>query len=652
MATGPLTAYAFWWYSPNSGDYYHGTVYDDGTYGYSVGQTIYSPIPYTESGGSNGFYTIYGISSASTSGYSAGNVTTGSGIYGYYWDGDSDQGLPFLYDTATVTGYSGLGSEYNIVYTASGYECIGYDYFEANYAATLTAYAFRWYSPNSGDYYHGTVYDDGTYGYSVGQTVSGPYSDTESGGADGYYIIYGISSASTSGRGAGEVTAGNSDFGYYYDGDSGRTLSLYYDSATVTGSFGLGSEYNYVYNGNSSEYIGNDYHEASYTLTAYAFWWYSPNSGDYYNGTVYDDGTYGYSVGQTVYGPNSTTESSGADGYYYIYNTSSASASVYGAGEVTTGNSDFSYYYDGDSGQNLSLYYDSATATGWFGLGSEYNYAYYDDGSNNYQYDYFGGDYDEADTSIISGDIYYYIVTDTVSGDVQYGYVYDDGIYRYYDGYSTYTDSETGGYWHYQINSSSSASFDAALIGGNYVYSYYDGETGEVDTPYYYESGYAMGSDGLGSGFDYVDFGTGVYEIFSSYDEADLYGAKTDRVYYYYAYNTGSGDIYWGHVYDDGTYGYSVGDSTYFYASDEDGVGYTFYDIYDSVDLGYDSSATGYNYVSSYYDGETGQYDAPDAYASGNASGYDGLGSELDTVDFGTGNSSTFGYGFYEADLR
>ncbi len=68
------------------------------------------------------------------------------------------------------------------------------------------------------------------------------------------------------------------------------------------------------------------------------------------------------------------------------------------------------------------------------------------------------------------------------------------------------------------------------------------------------------------------------------------------------------------------------------------------------MSLGYDSSLTGYNYVSLYYNGETGQYDTPYYYERGYASGYNGLGWEFDSVDFGTGIYDYFGYGYYEAD--
>ena len=187
--------------------------------------------------------------------------------------------------------------------------------------ATLTAYSFYWYSPNSGDYYYGTVYDDGTYGYYVGQTVYGPNSGTETGALDGYYVIIDAATLDTSDFQTGYVTR-DPAYPYYYDGQSGTELLRYDDSMVVIGYSGLGSESDYAYYSESASTLqiyrfGYDYYEADLvlrTLTAYDFYWYSPNSGDYYYGTVYDDGTYGYQVGLTVYGLYSYTESGDGDG--------------------------------------------------------------------------------------------------------------------------------------------------------------------------------------------------------------------------------------------------------------------------------------------------------------------------------------------------
>jgi VCBS repeat-containing protein len=309
------------------------------------------------------------------------------------------------------------------------------------------------------------------------------------------------------------------------------------DSFTYLASDGRG--------GSSTGTVSLDFASTVPHLAGYAFYWYSANSGDYYYGTAYDDGTFGYAVGQTVNGANAATESGSLYGYYLIYDSFDATSSSFLAGQVT-GDASRPFYHDGQSGQDLARFYASSAVLGNAGLGSESDYAF--------------------------------VATGT---------------------------------------------------------------------------GQAAGGQGV-SGTVPPD--NGDYELFGmDFNEADAITVPpsvTDSLYFYYAYNTGSGDVYWGQVYDDGTYGYSVGLSTSFHPADDDGVGYTFYDIYDAVDLGVDSPQTGFNYVTSYFDGETGTYGTPAANAAGNPAGTAGLGSEFDTVDFGAGRSGSFGLGFFEADPR
>ena len=117
----------------------------------------------------------------------------------------------------------------------------------------------------------------------------------------------------------------------------------------------------------------------------------------------------------------------------------------------------------------------------------------------------------------------YYYAYNTASGDYQWGYAYDDGTYGYYDGEYWYRTAENGGYWYYEVTSVYSG-YDSysSYSGYNYVYSYYDGETGSYDSGLYYYDyyGYATGTSGIGSGWDYAYLGNG-WDYFSSYYEAD-----------------------------------------------------------------------------------------------------------------------------------
>ena len=256
------------------------------------------------------------------------------------------------YVSADYTVVSSDSGGTDTFYNTEYFDFNGSDYYWSSLTVTnLTAYYFYWYSPNSGDYYYGTVYDDGSYGYYAGEVDYGPYSTTESGSGDGYYYIYSSADASGSGYAAGYVVVGTT----YYDGDTGTTMSTWYgQQGYATGAYGLGSEYDYAHaNSGTYDIFGGDYYEADNTnLTAYYFYWYSPNSGDYYYGTVYDDGTYGYYAGEVVYGPYSSTESGSGDGYYYIYSSAGANGSGYAVGNVVTD----STYYDGNSGTLMSTW--------------------------------------------------------------------------------------------------------------------------------------------------------------------------------------------------------------------------------------------------------------------------------------------------------
>jgi Cadherin-like/CARDB len=112
--------------------------------------------------------------------------------------------------------------------------------------------------------------------------------------------------------------------------------------------------------------------------TLYDFYFIYPD-GSYYYGTVADNGSYGYSVGETVYG---TTQ-----GYYYIY--SSAGATSEAAGTVSE-----TYYYDSYNGL---AYTPSYTAAGTAGLNKDLDYVY---SNAEYQAYGYGGYYEAGTTSL------------------------------------------------------------------------------------------------------------------------------------------------------------------------------------------------------------------------------------------------------------
>ncbi len=95
----------------NDGSYYYGTVADNGSYGYYSGETVSTSHTY------GGYYYIYANAGATSQ--ASGSVQTSS-----YYDTTSVQTYTPYYSGST-DGSSGLGSEYDWTYGASGYQYYG-----------------------------------------------------------------------------------------------------------------------------------------------------------------------------------------------------------------------------------------------------------------------------------------------------------------------------------------------------------------------------------------------------------------------------------------------------------------------------------------------------------------------------------------------
>ena len=241
----------------------------------------------------------------------------------------------------------------------------------------------------------------------------------------------------------------------------------------------------------------------------------------------------------------------------------------------------------------------------------------------------------------------------------QYNFTYNYGNGDSYTGYvyameGTYTVSqtigdiynETGNYGYYTIDSIASTTLDSSYNNRVYVTSYNDVDTG-FGAAGYLNSG--TGYSGLGSEYGYA------YDVnvnsadpyFSQYSEADILGNQK----YNFTYSYGNGDSYSGYGYAAvGTY--TAGQVLGGYANE---TGYTEAYTINSVELGNTNAGyNGYVYVTSYTDGDTGYGTTTNvSHDWQGVNGYGGLGSESGNAYDANGNSSDSSFSqYYEADIQ
>ena len=215
----------------------------------------------------------------------------------------------------------------------------------------------------SGDSYSGFAVDDSSAWY-AGQTWST---------SDGYYYISSEAEYGYNTQWENQVYTTS-----YYDAGTGSTFSTYSGGGYATGTNGLGSEYDYAWNGSNYDDFGyGGYYQANSDADSYLTWTFYAYSGDSYSGFAVDDSSAWY-AGQTW---------STNDGYYYISSEAEYGYNTQWDNQVYT-----TSYYDAGTGSTLSTYSGGGYATGTNGLGSEYDYAW-----NGINYDDFGyGGYYQA----------------------------------------------------------------------------------------------------------------------------------------------------------------------------------------------------------------------------------------------------------------
>jgi hypothetical protein len=531
--------YEFTYYYGN-GDSYSGIVYAAAD-AYSVGDII--TYGYNETG-EEGYYSITGVDETVTG--TEGQVIVTSYVDDDMMFGETTDIYPTIY--SSPSGYSGLGSEYGYAYNAN---FSGDSYFTPYYEADLPAVvqvSLNLLADDGGE--PGAVIEDNRVGLGHSFFVEILVADLRGSAAgvnglglnlgwDGFIlesINFDPSVAITSSFPLAQD--GSLDYDGFINNLSGGSLPAF-ELGQAIGVNGLerfavlhfaaenpsgGTAY-FTTTANEVS-LADDYAvnliswnvetyqpiEILSNYLQYDFTYYYDNGdGDSYSGYVYAaEGT--YEIGQSIeFGENET----GNVGYYVI---DSIAGSTFNGGY--NGYVYVTSYTDADTGFGTTTNIGDANywwddIHGYSGLGSEYGYAYDDDGNSSDSY--FGGAYYEAD--ILNQ---YYTFTYTYgNGDSYSGHGYAlAGTYtegQTLEGYS----NETGNLGYYTINSVEAGTTSSSENNRVYITSYFDGDTlyGETTNLYSYGGGSGLGSE---YGYAYDSNWSSNDPYFSSYYEADL----------------------------------------------------------------------------------------------------------------------------------
>jgi len=148
------------------GNYYYGTVVDDGTFGYGVGQNLINGI---------GTYHIYKIEGAT--GQAVGTVR---GLLLLLWSGQWSGLHTVLLGSEralAVSGVGGLGNDFDYIVGSDGSSIFSSSNEANNPVGNAVRFLFHLQGleadgATAGDYYYGKVADDGTFHYSAGQSIA------------------------------------------------------------------------------------------------------------------------------------------------------------------------------------------------------------------------------------------------------------------------------------------------------------------------------------------------------------------------------------------------------------------------------------------------------------------------------------------------
>ncbi|MDO8262288.1 MAG: VCBS domain-containing protein, partial [Gallionella sp.] len=450
----------------------------------------------------------------------------------------------------------------------------------------------------------------------------------------GYYTIDSITAGQSGVIGQTRVTE-------YYDAD---TL-VGFASPYVSGLAGIGSEKGAVAGAASAagpwvyDYV-NYFFEADIDLAntanliQYYTYTYDYGNGDFYTGYGYAAAAT-YAAGQSV----DATAITGLPGSYYIETVFSIQDSV--TDNIAVGQVYVTSYYDA----NGALSDTTANASGTVGLGSERGNVFSTTSSAADAFDAFTSA--TISTAPSLNQLYYFHydygdtgpVTPGYQGDTYYGYGYANaGTFIAGQLLAGYTNElGTGTYTIDAIYTS-----DIGIAGEVFVSYYFDGDVGGEGWNTIVSG---SGITGLGSESGTVyNFLGNTADTFSNYYEADVAGGTGLQLYYFH-YDYGNGDTYYGYGYNDSALTGLTYTSNLVFNSIATETGATGTYTIDSV-FSTTFGISGEVNVYSYYDSNGAGWNT---YVSG--AGQFGLGSEAGSVSNYTGANADVFSSYNSADV-
>jgi hypothetical protein len=463
-----------WTFTFNSGDILYGTLLAD-SLDWNAGDTLRTG------------HGLYRIVTETPFGQSPSEVELDGTVYTtrYY---DSAARIDFALESggSAPTGYAGLGSEMDRAWTGNGWARVGQGgALEADRQPDML-FDWRFELPN-GDSYFGRLASHSTV-WQVGDTLAA---------ANGTYIITAAASL------GGQVIANGTVWttGGYYDGSARQLLtsySGYVQGGAPTGYGGLGSEFDYAWDGDEWDDFGRaGTVQASVEQPARFSWYFTHGtSGDLYAGYVVADAGQ-YQTGQSF---------AGARGTYTIYEKTAWSLNAAPEGTVWVTD-----YRDAQSGLWMQpRAWQQGQATTQAGLGQEYDYVW--DGR---EWDDFGqGGIYQVD---VGRDGYYAWAFYSNSGDLYAGWLSED-FARFNIG-----DRLQGAHGYYEIYNKWEHPNPTNIRDGTlWITDYYDGHSDRwLPTRSWGQNGQSASEWGIGNEYEYawtgsawVGFGVGgIHEL-------------------------------------------------------------------------------------------------------------------------------------------